>query len=215
MYLIVEDLLDSSDLARIRGLVTEGEWMDGRNTAGPAASTVKMNEQLVRDTDPHSEASRCVQDAIKRNMLFQVFAHPGTVHSVLFSRMANGGKYGEHCDNAFMGQHRTDLAFTLFLSDPQDYEGGALRTEEFGEIKLNAGDTILYPASLLHEVTEVKSGTRVVCCGWVHSRIKSHAHRLMLFELNALKMSLFSRYGKSEEFDIANKLYNNLQREWS
>jgi PKHD-type hydroxylase len=215
MYLIIEDLLDKTDLARVMSLVAEGEWMDGRVTAGPAASTVKLNEQLVRDTASYIEASRGINDTITRNLLFQVFAYPEMVHSILFSRMGDGGKYGEHCDNAFMGRHRTDLAFTLFLSDPQDYEGGALRTAEFGEIKLNGGDAVLYPASLLHEVTEVKSGTRVVCCGWVQSRIKSHLHRLMLFELNALKMSLFSKYGKSEEFDIANKLYNNLQREWS
>lgn len=215
MYLVIEGLLEESDVARVTSLVTEGEWMDGRNTAGPAASTVKRNEQLVRDSPSHAEATRCINDAIARNLLFQVFAQPDAVHSILFSRMREGGRYGEHCDNAFMGRHRTDLSFTLFLSNPTDYEGGALRTDDFGEFKLSAGDAVLYPSSLLHEVTEVKSGTRLVSCGWVQSRIKNHPHRLMLFELNALKMSLLSKYGKTEEFDIANKLYNNLLREWA
>ena len=215
MFLTIENLFNEDDLQQIKYIIDEcGEWEDGKTSAGIAASQVKVNEQLKHTTVYHTVCS-AVKNALDNNYLFKAFALPEEVHSFIVSKTTVGGRYGEHVDNAFINGKRTDLSFTIFLNNPRDYEGGILSSDIFDGVKLNAGDAVVYPSSTLHEVTEVTSGTRLVCCGWVTSRVKDPLQRGLLFDLNAAKMSLLAKQGKTEEFDLVCKAHNNLLRMWS
>lgn len=215
MFLTIENLLDEQTLKDIKTLIEKhGEWEDGKTTAGIAASQVKVNEQL-KHTNVYDTICQVIKNALDNNYLFKVFTLPEEVHSFIVSKTTEGGRYGEHVDNAFINGKRTDLSFTIFLNDPKDYKGGSLSSDIFDEIKLNKGDAIVYPSSTLHEVTEVTFGTRVVCCGWITSKVKDPLQRNLLFDLNAAKMSILAKQGKTEEFDLVCKAHNNLLRMWS
>lgn len=216
MYLTIEDVLSTEDLNKINALLNEtAQWQDGKETAGLAASTVKVNQQLDQQSDEYKNIRVIIEESLIKNLLFNSFTVAKKIHSILVSKTNVGGKYGEHVDNAFINGKRTDLSFTIFLNNPRDYEGGILVSEIFDGIKLKAGDAIVYPSSTLHEVTEVTYGTRVVCCGWVESRVIDPAQRDLLFDLNAAKMTLLANEGKTEVFDLVCKSHNNLLRMWS
>lgn len=215
MYLTIENLLSDANLNKIHKTISDCEdWQDGKQTAGLAASTVKINQQLPIDCNSYTETIDIIGEELKQNLLFNAFTSAKKIHSLIVSKTIEGGKYGEHVDNAFINGKRTDLSFTIFLNNPDEYEGGLLSSELFGGMKLKMGDAILYPSSTLHEVTEVTYGTRIVCCGWVESRIKDPAQRDLLFDLNAAKMALLANEGKTELFDLVCKSHNNLLRMW-
>lgn len=216
MYLTIENVLGIEDLNKINATLNEKvQWKDGKETAGLSAATVKVNQQLNQYSDEYESIRMIVDEALGKNFLFNSFTVAKKIHSILVSKTTEGGKYGEHVDNAFINGRRTDLSFTIFLNNPRDYEGGILTSEIFDGVKLNAGDAIVYPSSTLHEVTEVTWGTRLVCCGWVESRIKDPIQRELLFDLNAAKMTLLANEGKTEVFDLVCKSHNNLLRMWS
>lgn len=216
MFLTIENVLDEDILKTITSLLEQTEsWVDGKTTAGIAASQVKVNEQLHEQSTTYHFVTKIIRERLEQDYLFKAFALPQEVHSLLVSKTTEGGKYGEHVDNAFISGKRTDLSFTIFLNNPRDYEGGSLSSDIFDEVKLNAGDMIVYPSSTLHEVTEVTSGTRLVCCGWVTSKVKDPSQRGLLFDLHGAKMSLLAKQGKTEEFDLVCKAHNNLLRMWS
>lgn len=218
MYLTIEDLLDQNDLDKAKRILDEEDprwWEDGKTTAGAAASQVKINQQLNQFCPAYEKLVGLVGHVLGKNLLFNSFAVPKKIHSFIFSKTTEGGQYGEHVDNAFINGRRTDISFTIFLNNPDEYDGGYLVSEEFEGLKLKAGDAVLYPSSTLHEVTEVTSGTRLVCCGWVESRIKDPSQRDLLFDLNSAKMSMLANQGKTEEFDLVCKSHNNLLRMWS
>jgi PKHD-type hydroxylase len=147
----------------------------------------------------------------------QAAAFPRRIHGLLFSRSGVGQGYGRHIDNAWMRGGRSDLSFTVFLSDPDAYAGGALVLESPGgddAFRLPAGHALVYPSSLLHRVEPVTAGERLVAVGWIESRIRHTDQRELLFELDTARRALFERHGKDEVFDLISRSYSNLLRRW-
>jgi PKHD-type hydroxylase len=156
-------------------------------------------------------------EPLLRHPLLQSAALPVTVPGLLFSRSGPGDGYGRHVDNAFMAGGRSDLSFTLFLSDPSGYEGGALVLESpSGEeaLRLPAGHALVYPSTLLHRVEPVTQGERLVAVGWIQSRVRDADQRELLFELDTARRTLFRQEGKSDVFDLISRSYTNLLRRW-
>jgi PKHD-type hydroxylase len=217
MILCIGDVLTADELADIDRLLADASFVEGRRTAGWAARDVKHNLQLSSKAPQHARATAIVRAALARNQMLQSAALPRALTPLLFSRSETGMGYGAHVDNAMMGNPplRTDLAFTLFLSSPDDYAGGALVIDEAaGEqsFKLAAGALVLYPATTLHRVETVISGVRNVVAGWVQSLVRDPRGREMLFDLDRARRALFERDGKSAEFDLLTKTYSNLLR---
>ena len=219
MRVLIEPLLNE---ARCRAIAEQlqraGEhWRPGTETAGWHAREVKANHQLDRQSSLHETLATELQDQLQSHPLVQAVAFPRRIHSILFSRSGVGEGYGRHVDNAWMGGGRSDLSFTVALSDPNNYDGGALVLESpSGEkaFRLPAGHALVYPSTLLHRVDPVTRGERLVAVGWIESRIRHADQRELLFELDAARRVLFERSGKDEVFDLISRSYSNLLRRW-
>jgi PKHD-type hydroxylase len=219
MHVVLESLLDDGRLRDLREalLTPEAPWLDGGETAGWHARPVKRNRQLDRSSSLHQRLSQGLEPLLLAQPLLQAVALPRALHGLRFSRMGPGEGYGRHVDNAFMAGGRSDLSFTVFLSDPEGYGGGALVLEgPSGEERwrLPAGQALLYPSTLLHRVEPVQRGERLVAVGWIESRVRQVERRELLFELDTARRSLFAREGKGEEFDLLCRCYANLLRMW-
>lgn len=197
-------------------------WVDGTKTAGRTARQVKRNQQADLTSRSGVKVRDTLSAAIKGHPLIRSAARPARFSKLLVSKTEEGGGYGMHIDNAFIGGDetlRTDLSFTLFLSSPDEYEGGELQIEHAGQsirAKPDAGDLILYPSTSLHQVRPVTSGTRLVCVGWIESRIKRAEDREILFDVSNLKAELSKQYDpQSPELLITAKLLSNLLRRFS
>ncbi len=193
------------------------DWRPGAETAGWHARAVKHNHQLDRSGALHRRLAAELQDQLLRHPLVQAAAFPRCVHSLLFSRSGVGEGYGRHVDNAWMAGGRADLSVTVFLSEPDDYGGGALVLESpSGEepFRLPAGHALVYPSTLLHRVEPVTAGERLVAVAWIESRIRRAEQRELLFELDSARRALFARSGKDEIFDLISRSYSNLLRAW-
>jgi PKHD-type hydroxylase len=222
MILCVSDILTGEQLQRIRTALVGGQFEDGRATAGWHARLVKNNEQMDM-AGKEADALRAeVEKALTGHPLFQMAVRPAKMTPILFSRYRDGMTYGNHVDDPLMGRGsgrlRTDISFTLFLDDPDSYDGGELITDTTaGEqsYKLPAGAAVIYPSSTLHRVEPVTRGQRHVAIGWIQSTIRDPARREVLFDLDTARRQLFEREGKSAEFDLLSKSLANLQRFWS
>ncbi|MGB3238257.1 MAG: Fe2+-dependent dioxygenase [Geitlerinemataceae cyanobacterium] len=220
MIVSIENILTPEELKTLIDRLDPADFIDGKTTAGWHAKTVKNNAQLTAKADYANDLRELVKAALWRHPLFQMVARPKQIHSLLFSRYDVGMSYGTHVDNALMGGAflRSDLSFTLFLSDPSVYEGGELVIEEFaGEkpYKLNAGEAIVYPSTALHRVDPVTKGMRHVVVGWVQSLVRDPAKREILFDLDTARRSIFQKSGKTIEFDLISKSHANLLRRWA
>jgi PKHD-type hydroxylase len=224
MLLMISAITDPSHLAAISDRLTMLDWRDGRSSAGPVAREVKHNFQAVIE----STAGRALADQLQRgiadNPVVRAAALPRKFSSLIISKMADGGHYGPHVDNPLMAgrQHdrvRADLAFTLFLTPPTDYDGGELMIHSAGqaqEIKCDAGQMVLYPASSIHEVRPVTKGERIVCVGWIESLVADAAAREILFDLENLRTSLRAHLpAQSSESLTLDKTIANLLRLWA
>lgn len=183
MRVIIENALDVDALARVRGLLAEGAFYDGRATSTVAG---KRNLQLVDDNPVAQEAASLISDALLANAQFQRAAQPQCLLPVVFSKYEVGMSYPDHVDSAVMDGRRTDVATTVFLSDPQSYDGGELVVDTgAGErsFKLAAGAAIVYPASTLHRVAAVTRGVRLVAVAWIQSLVRDVAKRKILHDL--------------------------------
>ncbi len=222
MILSIAAIQDAQMIADLRAGLGELTWRDGRETAGTAAREVKVNEQAVMS----DAAGRKMRDAlvpiIAENAVVKAAARPRRISAPMISRTADGGHYGTHVDNALMGtgegRIRTDISFTLFLNDPDEYEGGELVVHAAGmtqRIKGKAGELVLYPSTSIHEVRPVTSGQRIVCIGWIESLIRDPAQREMLFDLENLRVTLRQNLtsGASELLTL-DKSIANLLRMW-
>ena len=202
-------------------LLQQAEFIDGKTTAGRYVKSVKNNQQIKTDTEITSELRNIVLEALKRNELFQVAARPKIIRPIIFSRYDVGMYYGSHFDNAIMGDEsisRSDVSLTLFLTDPNTYQGGELVIEtSLGEqsFKLDAGSAIVYPSSTLHRVETVTEGTRWAAVTWIQSLIRDPSQREILFDLDTARRSIFQQYGKTIEFDLIAKSHANLLRKWA
>ncbi|MEB3199328.1 MAG: Fe2+-dependent dioxygenase [Synechococcaceae cyanobacterium] len=219
MRLILEHLLDADAVTALRRrlLAPEAPWEAGERTAGWHARTVKHNRQLVADSELQRNLSQELGTRLLADPLLQSAALPRRLHTLRFSRCGPGEGYGRHIDNAFMPGGRADLSFTLFLSDPETYDGGALVLETpAGEerLRLPAGQAVVYPSTLLHRVETVQRGERLVVVGWLESRVRGADQRELLFELDTARRALFQQQGKSEIFDLLCRCHANLLRRW-
>lgn len=214
------DHLLSSDALRVwtDRLQAAGDlWRPGAETAGWHARAVKHNHQLDRTSPLHQQLAAELEERLGAHPLLQAAAFPRRIHGLLFSRCGPGEGYGRHVDNAWMAAGRSDLSFTLFLSDPDRYQGGELVLElDSGDcsIKLPAGTAFIYPSTLLHRVEPVQQGERLVAVGWIESRIRHAEQRQLLFDLDTARRALFQRSGKDEIFDLISRSYSNLLRHW-
>ena len=215
-YLTSQLLIQEEIEALIKNFKKENTlWEDGKKTAGSHASMVKNNLQLNRESEISKKFSHLIKKKILSSPLIKSFALPKIIHGIMFTKSLKNMQYGRHIDNPFMSSGRSDLSFTISLTDKSTYEGGELIIEEMNsekEFKLNAGEIIIYPSTYLHSVKEVKNGERLVCVGWIESYIKSIEEREYLFDLDAGAKGLLARNGRSDELDLIFKSYSNLLR---
>ena len=222
MLITIPDLLDSKTLNEIRHLLEDAEFVDGRFSAGRDAQRVKNNEELKSDS-PHIESlNQMVLGSLYRHPTFQAAAMPLKMSSAFFARYQPGQTYGQHVDDAVMGpqggQYRTDVSSTIFISSPDEYEGGELVIEtETGEqsIKLPAGHAVFYPSGSLHRVNEVRSGERLVSVSWTQSMIRDPQQRALLYDLYIVKETMLNINPDAEASARANRAYINLFRQWA
>lgn len=223
MLLHVPEVLTKSQVAALRHTLDAGAWVDGASSAGPLAAESKRNLQFSTDSADYPALSQSIISALEKNPLFVSAALPKRILPPMFNRYAGGHTYGNHIDNAVQTDRRngerilTDISVTVFLSEPEDYEGGELIVEDtYGshEVKLPAGDAIVYPASSLHRVEPVVTGTRVASFLWVQSLVRDAWHRNMLFNLDMTLLKLRAQVGNTEEIIALTGHYHNLLRQW-
>jgi|SRR5690606_19110056 len=217
MFLALEQVLTAEEVAAVRAAANSLDFGDGRATAGRFVREVKANDQAK--PSPELEALQAkVSAALMAHPVFASAARPKAMTRLIVSRYREGQTYGMHVDDALMQGLRTDLSFTLFLNDPDSYEGGALIVADTAEeraFKLAAGDLILYPSTSLHRVEPVRSGMRLCVVGWVQSWIRSAERREILFDLDRAIADLFGTAGKTDLFDTLCKTRSNLVRMWA
>ena len=224
MMIAIPDVLDAAMLGKVRAAIEAGEWVDGNATAGHQAALAKRNRQLTEDGDASRTARALVVAALEKSPTFIAAALPLKVVPPLFNRYAGGEAFGTHIDNAIrLGRDglrvRTDLSATLFLADPESYDGGELVVEDRAgaqTVKLPAGHLLLYPASSLHRVEPVPRGTREACFFWVQSMIRDDGARRILFDLDNAVRQVAAAQGHDARATIElTGVYHNLLRLWA
>lgn len=216
MILRLAKALDTATLKALEEAASTGTFEPGIRTAGRSARQVKHNQQLGGAAA--SAVCRTVESALRRNDIFMAAALPKSFCRVMLTRYEQGMAYGIHTDDPLIGGARADLSFTLFISPPDTYDGGELVLDAAdGEtsIKLERGDLVLYPTTCLHQVREVRSGTRLACVGWIRSLVRLQAHREILFDLHTAVQTVYQRDGKSPVFDQLSKVKANITRLWA
>ncbi|GAB2503949.1 Fe2+-dependent dioxygenase [Pseudoxanthomonas sangjuensis] len=223
MLLHIPEVLTRDELARIRRALDAADWTDGRETVGVQGAQVKRNEQLPDASPLKAELGKIVLAALERNPLFFAAALPLKILPPRFNRYAGGGEYGFHVDGAVMRlggreQLRSDVSCTLFLAEPDEYDGGELIVSDtYGEheAKLPAGDLIVYPSSSLHRVAPVTRGARLASFFWVQSMVRDDARRRMLFEMDTAIETLRRDGADAQAVLQLTGVYHNLLRQWS
>jgi PKHD-type hydroxylase len=225
MLVCIPNVLSKHDVAEFRHIMDTAEWEDGRSTAGAQSAMVKRNEQLPPDSEIARKLGNRIVSALTANPRFLAAAIPLHIFPPLFNRYtaSDGHHFGIHVDNAVRGDRltglriRTDLSVTLFLSEPEDYDGGELVIEDtYGshEVKLPAGDLVLYPASSLHMVTPVTRGARVASFFWLQSMVRESDARSLIFDLDNSIQALVERLGRDDPETVRlTGIYHNLIRQ--
>ena len=225
MLIAIPELLDADQLARIRSLVENGEWVDGNITSGHQSALAKDNFQLPDDSPASVDAGEIVLAALGSNPLFIAAALPLKIFPPLFNSYSVGQKFGTHVDNGVRIQSRTglrvrsDMSITVFLEDPAEYDGGDLTVEtNFGvqQVKLPAGHAVLYPSSSLHRVEPITRGRRLASFFWIQSMIRDDAARAILFDLDRSVQEMAAEVGHDHAAVIRlTGVYHNLLRRWA
>ena len=225
MMLQIPDVLTSDQVAHCRAVLDAAAWIDGNATSGFQAAMAKNNQQLPQDGAAAREIGAIIVQALERHPLFVSAALPRTILSPMFNRYGEGMGFGDHIDNAVRrdpvtGQRlRTDLSATLFLSDPDDYDGGELVVEDaYGShmVKLPAGGLILYPASSLHHGTTVTRGVRSASFFWIQSLVRDDAKRGLLLDMDVAIQRLSGAVGATNLAVLSlTGTYHNLLRMWA
>lgn len=221
MLLEIPRVLDTERLADVQRLLANGRFVDGRQSAGMTAGQVKNNRELEPEAPEVKQLNRIVLGSLYRHPTFRSAALPYRLSGAFFARYSEGMAYGDHVDDPVMGErerYRSDVAITVFLSDPADYDGGELviRTA-FGDqaVKLAAGDAVIYPASSLHRVAEVKRGERLVAVAWSQSLVRDAAKRELLYELDTVREALRRAMPEALVTAKVDHCYVNLVRLWA
>jgi PKHD-type hydroxylase len=224
MILQIPDVLSPEQVAHARRLLDASDWVDGRVTAGHQSARAKHNVQLPEDHPVARELGDLILTALQRNALFISAALPLRVFPPLFNRYSGGQTFDNHVDNAVRQisgtamRIRTDLSATLFLAEPEDYDGGELVVEDtYGvhAIKLPAGHMVLYPATSLHRVTPVTRGARVASFFWIQSMLRDDADRTLLFDLDTAIQRLTVDMPNHPAAVQLTAVYHNLLRRWA
>ncbi|MEO1489103.1 MAG: Fe2+-dependent dioxygenase [Pseudomonadota bacterium] len=223
MIVKIAAIADADRIADIKTKLTALEWRDGRETAGKVARQVKRNLQARMNTDAGKAIRDTVMPYVSENRVVLAAARPRRISPLIFSKTSDGGHYGAHVDNAMMGKGtgriRTDISFTLFLSNSSDYEGGELVIHNAGVtqvVKGEWGHLVLYPSTSIHEVKPVTHGERIVCVGWIESLIADSGQRELLFDMENLRITLRQSHDlQSSEMLTLDKTIANLLRMWS
>ena len=223
MILHIPNVLSKEQIIECRNLLDNSDWIDGKLTAGVQAINVKSNQQLDENSELLRYLRALITQALRTNPLFISASLPNHIISPFINKYENGGAYGNHVDNSILydatiGKNfRTDVSCSLFFTDPEEYEGGEMVIEDtFGthEVKLPAGDLILYPSTSLHRVEPVTKGVRMVSFMWTQSMIRSAWKRSILFELDNTIQSLRLKYGETQEAVNLSIHYHKLIQEW-
>lgn len=225
MLVHIPEVLTAEEVADVRSLIAGGPWADGRITAGTQSAAVKNNRQLPEQSVGAKAAGAVVLRGLARHGLFFSAALAKKVYPPLFNRYeGQANAFGAHVDNAMRtvaesGRHvRTDLSATLFLSEPETYDGGELVVQDvFGDrrIKLPAGDLVLYPGTSVHRVEPVTRGVREASFFWIESMVRSDEQRRLLFDLDLSIVELRGSVGETEAVVRLTACYHNLLRQWA
>jgi PKHD-type hydroxylase len=224
MLLQIPGVLTAEQVAHGRRLLDAADWVDGRVTAGHQSSRAKDNVQVPEGHPAAREVGEMILAALQQNALFITAALPVHVFPPLFNRYAGGQSFGSHVDNSIRTvpgtahRIRTDLSATLFLSQPDEYEGGELVIEDtYGvhSVKLSAGSMVLYPATSLHHVRPVTSGARVCSFFWLQSMVRDDGERTLLFDLDAAIRNLNHSASQHPVSVQLTGVYHNLLRKWA
>lgn len=228
MMLHIPSVLSLDEVNYLRSRLENTNWVDGKETVGPQGAQVKQNRQLPDHSEVSIELGNIILSAVKKHPLFYSAALPLRIVPPLFNAYAGGEHYGYHVDSAIRQvpnmdystslSLRTDVSSTLFLCDPDEYDGGELEViDTYGthEVKLPAGDLIVYPSTSLHQVRPVTRGIRVCSFFWTQSMIRDDARRSMLFDMDQNIQTLRSQLGDSPEVLSLTAQYHNLVRMWA
>jgi len=222
MLLKISSVFNASVIDNIVEMLGKVNYVDGKATAGDAAKRVKYNEESQLSAKQAQYLDQLVISTLAENSDFRNAALPHQVSQPVFARYSQGMSYGEHIDDPIMGgvggRFRTDVAVTVFLSEPESYDGGELVINTtFGEqqIKLSAGDMVMYPASSLHRVNEVTDGERLVAVCWLQSMVRDPAQREILYELGMARDNMLATSADDKDTKRIDHAYVNLVRMWS
>jgi|SRR6185312_15242982 len=224
MLLHIPGVLSAEQAAQMSAALAAADWADGRETVGAQGARVKRNQQLADASPLRRQLGQLVQAALARHPLYHAATLPLRILPPRFNRYAGGGQYGFHVDGAVMAlpageaQLRSDISCTLFLNAPEDYDGGELIVSDtYGEheVKLPAGDLIVYPSSSLHRVAPVTRGARLASFFWVQSLIRDDGRRRLLFELDASIQALTRGNADAAALLQLTGVYHNLLRQWA
>lgn len=222
MLLAIPRVLEPDELALARSWLADARFVDGRLSAGSAARRVKSNQEIELAAPVREQLDRLVMGNLARHPAYRGGALPLHAASPLYARYRPGMSYGDHLDDPVMGAdgvlYRSDVAVTVFLSAPDEYDGGELVIRmPSGEqvVKLPAGDAVLYPAGTVHHVAPVVRGERLVAVTWVQSMVRDAARRELLYGLNAARETLLQAAPEAAETAQVNAAYLNLFRMWA
>lgn len=224
MLITIPQVLTKEEVAHCRGLLDAADWLDGKSTAGAQSAEVKKNQQLDPTSEVSQKVGQFILQKLGQNPTFVSAALPNKILPPMFNRYASGETFGLHVDNAIrvnpltQERLRTDLSMTLFFAEPDEYDGGELYIEDYygtKEVKLPAGDMVLYPSTSLHEVRPVTRGARVSSFFWLQSMVRSDEHRRVLFDLDQTIQTLAMRNGTDDpEVVKLTGIYHNMIRIW-
>ena len=225
MLIHLKNVLGDKELKKIQSLLANADYVDGMLSAGMMAAQVKNNQEISSDDPSLKELNNLVMGNLVRHKIYQRAALPVKVANPFYSRYQQGMHYGEHIDDPVMGnsldsqhRYRSDLAMTIFLNNPEHYEGGELCIQtNYGQqvIKYPAGDAVMYPATTRHCVNEVKSGERLVAVTWVQSMVQDSEQRALLYQLGTAREKLLRKQPGEEHTKQVDLVYVNLVRKWS
>ena len=222
MLLEIPGLLNEAQLAKIHEVLATAAFRNGQLTAGMAAARVKHNQELAPEPDRLALLLRILMSSLGHHEQFRSFALPYRIADFIFARYRPGMHYGDHVDDPIMGSQgprfRSDVSMTVFLNPPDAYEGGELSIRTtFGEqqVKLNAGDAVVYPSASVHRVRDVASGERLVALTWIQSYVRDAARRELLFELDQARNHLLQAEPDSDHTKHVDRSYANLLRMWA
>ncbi|RFB04708.1 Fe2+-dependent dioxygenase [Parvularcula marina] len=224
MLVQIPDVLTPEQVREVRRIIDAGEWVDGNMTSGAQAARAKRNQQLDEKSATTAKAQGIIYDALQQSPGFISAVLPLKVYPPLFNRYQGGESFGNHVDNAIRplpgkeDRIRTDVSTTLFLCEPDEYEGGELLIDDtYGthSVKLPAGHAVIYPSTSLHRVAAVTEGARVASFFWTQSMVRDDTQRALLYELDQSIQSLYQTQPDAPEIVRLTGIYHNLIRQWA